>query len=69
MQKFIVRPAEIKAVTGISRTSAYCKINPKSHSYDVTFPKPIRLGAKSVGWRIDELQAWLESRSRGGGAA
>jgi prophage regulatory protein len=66
MQKFIVRPSEIKAVTGISRTSAYSKLDPKSPGFDPEFPKPLKLGAKSVGWRIDELQAWLESRSRGG---
>jgi len=66
MQNLIVRPREIKAVTGISRTTAYCKNNPKSRDYDPAFPRPVKLGAKSVGWRFDELQTWLESRSRGG---
>jgi prophage regulatory protein len=66
MQNLIVRPAQIKAVTGISRTSAYGKLDPKSPSYDPAFPRPLKLGSKAVGWRLDELQAWLESRSRGG---
>jgi len=26
------------------------------------FPKPIRLGARAVGWRRSEIEAWLKSR-------
>lgn len=29
-----------------------------------TFPAPIALGPGSVGWRSDEVQAWLDSRPR-----
>ena len=28
------------------------------------FPKPIKLGANCVAWRLDEVDAWLESRPR-----
>jgi prophage regulatory protein len=29
-----------------------------------TFPKRVRLGPRSVAWRGDEVQQWLEQRSR-----
>jgi len=25
------------------------------------FPAPVRLGANSVGWKLSEVQAWLDS--------
>lgn len=28
------------------------------------FPQPIRLGARSVGWRASEIQRWMDARVR-----
>jgi prophage regulatory protein len=28
-----------------------------------TFPKPVKLGKRAVGWRASDIAAWLESRS------
>lgn len=66
LQSLIVRPSNLKATVGIGKTHAYAKINPKSPAYDPAFPKPVRLSARSVGWRIDDLKAWLDARQRGG---
>ena len=30
------------------------------------FPKPIRVGKRSVRWFEDEIAAWMEARERGG---
>ncbi len=30
------------------------------------FPRPLRIGARSVGWLEDEIEAWIKSRPRGG---
>jgi prophage regulatory protein len=68
MQNLIVRPSDLKAAIGLDRTSAYRKINPKSKFYDPTFPRQIKIGPRAVGWKLDELRAWLESRARGGAA-
>lgn len=39
----------------------------KSKLYDLIqegqFPQPVRLGAKSVGWLADEVQAWIKQRA------
>jgi prophage regulatory protein len=57
----ILRMTELTAILGISRSSIYEKLNPKRY-YDAEFPRPVRLGAASVGWRsaIDE---WIASRT------
>jgi predicted DNA-binding transcriptional regulator AlpA len=31
------------------------------------FPERIRLGQNSVAWRLDEVQAWIETRSKARG--
>lgn len=59
----ILRMAELTALLGISRSSIYEKLNPKSRYYDSDFPKPIRLGAASVGWRSTSVDEWLASRT------
>ncbi|HCI4068413.1 AlpA family phage regulatory protein [Escherichia coli] len=58
----ILRMAELTTLLGISRSSIYEKLNPKSRYYDADFPKPIRLGAASVGWRSTSVNEWIASR-------
>jgi prophage regulatory protein len=57
-----IRLPELKNQTGKSRSSIYDALNPKSPRYDATFPKPIKLGARTIGWIEAEVQAWIESR-------
>lgn len=62
----ILRRRAVQERTGLSRSSIYAKFsrNPKRPTdYDPTFPKPINLGAKSVGWIEAELEAWLTSQA------
>ncbi|WP_337235950.1 helix-turn-helix transcriptional regulator [Vibrio cholerae] len=40
----------------------YEKLNPRSKYYDPDFPKPIKLGASSVGWQYATVEKWLTSR-------
>lgn len=46
---------------GISRSSIYEKINPKSPRYDPSFPKPIKLGAAAIGWVEEEVDQWVRA--------
>lgn len=57
--KQILRRREVEALIGLSRSSIYAMIA------EGTFPKPIKLGKRAVGWRESDLQAWLESRQVG----
>ncbi|EOE4445722.1 helix-turn-helix transcriptional regulator [Proteus mirabilis] len=58
----ILRMTELTVMLGISRSSIYEKLNPHSKYYDPDFPKPIKLGASSVGWQYASVEKWLTSR-------
>lgn len=58
----IIRIKEVIAVTGISRSVIYEKLNPQSKCYDSTFPKPIKLSVNCVGWSAFEVNRWIEGR-------
>ncbi|UBO72982.1 helix-turn-helix transcriptional regulator [Aeromonas rivuli] len=60
----VVRIKELVTILGLSRSTIYNKLNASSKAYDDGFPKPIRLGAASVGWMLTEVYAWLQSRSQ-----
>lgn len=54
----LLRITNVLAVTGMSKTCVYDAMKNSS------FPRPVRLGTRSVAWRDDEIQAWVESRPR-----
>lgn len=61
----ILRRKQVEVRTGLSRSSIYARLrkNPKRPSdYDPTFPKPISVGAKAVGWLEHEIDAWLTAQ-------
>lgn len=61
----ILRRKQVETRTGLSRSTIYAKLrhNPKRPSdYDPTFPRPVSLGAKSVGWLAHEVDAWLTAQ-------
>ena len=59
----ILRLKRLKEKTGISGSTIYNKLNPRSKYYDETFPKPIRLGLGAVGWLEAEVDSWVASRA------
>ena len=61
----ILRRKQVEARTGLSRSSIYARLrhNPKRPGdYDPSFPKPISVGAKAVGWIEAEIDAWLTAQ-------
>lgn len=60
----IVRLRDVIAKTGLARSTIYAKTSPKSNDHDPSFPQPVRLGKRTVGWIEDEICAWLLSRPR-----
>ena len=61
----ILRRHQVEARTGLSRSSIYARLkrNPKRPGdYDPTFPKPISVGTKAVGWIEAEIEAWLTAQ-------
>lgn len=58
----ILRPRAAAAKCGFGKSTLYDKIDPRSPRHDPSFPRPISLGARSVGFVESELDAWLAAR-------
>lgn len=50
----VLRRRDVESKTGLSRSSIYAGISAG------TFPKPIPLGKKAVGWVEAEVTAWID---------
>ena len=65
----ILRRKQVEARSGLSCSSIYAKLNysPKRPAdYEPTFPAPISLGPKAVGWIEAEIEAWLTEQIKKG---
>lgn len=58
------RGREVDEKLGTSRSARYSWQDPESPQYDPTWPLPIKLSARSVGYLANEIDAWLASRPR-----
>jgi prophage regulatory protein len=58
----ILRLPTVRRRVGLSRSTIYDRLDPESKRYDPSFPKPISLGSRAVGWLSTEVDAWLLSR-------
>ncbi len=52
----ILRRKQVEKRTGLSRSTIYLRIQ------EGTFPRPINLGARAVGWLENEIDEWLAAR-------
>ena len=56
MRHMILRLPDVKRSTGLSRSTIYLRVA------EGTFPKPVSLGGRAVGWLEAEVQDWLQRR-------
>ena len=56
MMKAILRFPEVKARTGLSRSTLYLKIA------EGAFPRQVSLGPRAVGWVESEIEEWLSGQ-------
>jgi prophage regulatory protein len=52
----ILRRKQVEKRTGLSRSTIYLRIQ------EGTFPRPINLGVRAVGWLENEIEDWLAAR-------
>lgn len=52
----ILRLPQVKSRTGLSRSTIYSRVK------QGTFPAPVLLGERAVGWVDSEIQQWLEEQ-------
>ncbi len=63
----IIRLKQLTRLIGISKSGIYNKmrINPKRpQDYDPSFPQPIPLGGRAVGWVDSEVNAWIAGQKK-----
>jgi prophage regulatory protein len=54
MADSILRLPAVKTRTGLSRSTIYLRVS------QGTFPRPVSLGGRAVGWLEVEVQEWLQ---------
>ena len=52
----ILRLREVLTLLGVSRSTLYCYVQQGD------FPPQVRLGPNRVGWRVEDVEAWVASR-------
>ena len=57
MDNKIYRIKTVHDITGLPKSTVYAKM------LNGEFPRPIKLGRRAVGWKSDELQAWISNQS------
>ncbi len=62
MQERIIRRPDVENITGLSRSSIYAKMATGN------FPKPVKLGENSVGWKETDIQNWIAALPQGNAA-
>ena len=56
MEQMILRLPNVKAITGLSRSTIYLRMS------EGTFPQKINIGPRAVGWLRSEVADWMEQR-------
>ena len=54
----VVRMSRLVEMIGLSRSTVWKLLS------EGKFPNPIRLGPRSIGWRIKDVEDWIECREQ-----
>lgn len=58
----ILRLPAVRERLGLSRSTIYDRMNPRSPRYDASFPIAVKLGGVAVGWTESSVDEWLQQR-------
>lgn len=58
----ILRIWQVAEILGLSRSTIYNLTTLGSRYHCESFPKPRKLGARSIGWLSSEIYAWIASQ-------
>ena len=64
IKRLTYKGSEVDVLLGSSKSARFSRENPKSQHYDPTWPIPVKLSARSTGYLVTEIEAWLASRPR-----
>lgn len=54
--KPFLRIQAVKCATGLGKSAIYQKVKEGS------FPAPVKLSSRAVGWRYEDIQKWIDER-------
>ncbi|SFO27109.1 transcriptional regulator, AlpA family [Roseovarius lutimaris] len=57
MSDRILRRKDVEQLTGLSRSTIYRHVNAG------TFPAPVKLTERLIGWRASAISGWMDSRA------
>ena len=57
----LIRLPHVETKTGLKKSTIYAGVKEK------TFPSPVRLSARAVAWREDDIDQWINARVTTGG--
>jgi prophage regulatory protein len=52
----ILRLPDVKALTGLSRSTIYLKVSKGE------FPEPIKISSRAIGWPEEDIENWLDTK-------
>ncbi|NMY39700.1 AlpA family phage regulatory protein [Pseudomonas sp. WS 5013] len=58
----VIRVKRLQDMLGISRSTIYSRVDPKSKWFDPDFPKPFKIGGYAVGWDLREVVKFVEMK-------
>lgn len=58
----LLRRKQVEQSLGLSRSTIYARLDPKSRHYDPDFPRPIKLSATSIAFVEAEVQDYIAKR-------
>lgn len=59
----ILRLHALMDLLGLSKSTIYDRMNPRSPRYDPTFPRCLKLGRSAVGWQAAEVLDWIRAQA------
>ncbi|MEI8170860.1 MAG: AlpA family transcriptional regulator [Rhodoferax sp.] len=57
----LIRLPQVEIKTGLKKSTIYAGVK------DKTFPSPVRLSARAVAWREENIDSWINARVTTGG--
>ena len=58
MKPLLLRTGDVLKIVPVGRSTLWRLVKRSE------FPRPIRIGPRAVGWRVSDIEAWLESRPK-----
>jgi len=60
IRKMLIRINELEILLGVSKTTIW-RWRQQPH---IGFPNPICIGSRLVGWKIDDIEAWIDENKQ-----